>query len=162
MRYPFILKLSEVRQLIFALANKVAGSNTELVAQAVGNALYGCQMMTSDHEEVRYLLQVLSVKVNQCTELLEAQNVGNALYGLRGMGSDYKEGSLFLSLHAICFIFYNLLDNIYHLILHDQTTRTVPTTAHKISVSSRTKYISLFTLSSIYPPIYSSVYISMI
>ena len=81
-----------MRQLIFALANKVAGSNTELVAQAVGNALYGCQMMTSDHEEVRYLLQVLSVKVTQCTELLEAQNVGNALYGLRGMGSDYKEG----------------------------------------------------------------------
>ena len=81
-----------MRQLIFALATKVAGSNTELVAQAVGNALYGCQMMTSDHEEVRYLLQVLSVKVNQCTELLEAQNVGNALYGLRGMGSDYKEG----------------------------------------------------------------------
>jgi hypothetical protein len=45
----------EVRQLIFALANKVAGSNTELVAQAVGNALYGCQMMTSDHEEVNTL-----------------------------------------------------------------------------------------------------------
>lgn len=44
--------IPEVRQLIFALANKVAGSNTELVAQAVGNALYGCQMMTSDHEEV--------------------------------------------------------------------------------------------------------------
>ena len=106
MRYPFILKLTEVRQLIFALANKVAGSNTELVAQAVGNALYGCQMMTSDHEEVRYLLQVLSVKVNQCTELLEAQNVGNALYGLRGMGSDYKEGSFFLPFHAICLIFY--------------------------------------------------------
>ena len=40
----------EVRQLIFALATKVAGSNTELVAQAVGTALYGCQMMTSDHE----------------------------------------------------------------------------------------------------------------
>ena len=47
-----IYYFSEVRQLIFALANKVAGSNTELVAQAVGNALYGCQMMTSDHEEV--------------------------------------------------------------------------------------------------------------
>ena len=47
--------ITEVRQLIFALANKVAGSNTELVAQAVGNALYGCQMMTSDHEEVSAL-----------------------------------------------------------------------------------------------------------
>jgi hypothetical protein len=49
-----ILNITEVRQLIFALANKVAGSNTELVAQAVGNALYGCQMMTSDHEEVHH------------------------------------------------------------------------------------------------------------
>ena len=96
-----------MRQLIFALATKLAGSNTELVAQAVGNALYGCQMMTSDHEEVRYLLQVLSVKVNQCTELLEAQNVGNALYGLRGMGSDYKEGEdTFLSLFCFLLVIY--------------------------------------------------------
>ena len=49
----------QVRQLVFALASKVAVTQTELVAQAVGNALYGCQMMTSEHEEVRYLLQVI-------------------------------------------------------------------------------------------------------
>lgn len=88
----------EVRQLILALAHKVSLSSSDLVAQAVGNAMlvfififihlfvllllpcrYGCQMMTSDYEEVRFLLQVLAVKVLKCTELLEAQNVGNAL-----------------------------------------------------------------------------------
>ena len=42
-------------------------------------ALYGLQMMTSEHEDVRMLLQVLAVKVALCTEPLEAQNVGNAL-----------------------------------------------------------------------------------
>ena len=125
-----------MRQLIFALANKVAGSNTELVAQAVGNALYGCQMMTSDHEEVRYLLQVLSVKVNQCTELLEAQNVGNALYGLRGMGSDYKEGSFALRAQSnyIYLVHYKVVDSIYrsiyHFVLPAQTTRKVSAAAH--------------------------------
>lgn len=84
-------EIVEVRELVYALANKVAGSTSDFVAQAVGNALYGLQMMTSDHEEVRFMLSVLAGKVARCTELLEAQNVGNALYGLRNMSSDHRE-----------------------------------------------------------------------
>lgn len=84
-------EIVEVRELVYALANKVAGSTSDFVAQAVGNALYGLQMMTSDHEEVRFMLSVLAGKVSRCTELLEAQNVGNALYGLRNMSSDHRE-----------------------------------------------------------------------
>lgn len=84
-------EIPEVRELVYALANKITTSTSDFVAQAVGNALYGMQMMSSEYEEVRFLLLVLSAKVSQCTELLEAQNVGNALYGLRGMNSDYKE-----------------------------------------------------------------------
>ena len=62
-----------------------------LSAQTVGNALYGLQSMSSDHEEVRDLLQVLSTKVQESTACLSAQNVGNALYGLQSMSSDHEE-----------------------------------------------------------------------
>ena len=37
--------VSEVRQLVDVLAEKVAKSETELDAQAIGNALYGLQSM---------------------------------------------------------------------------------------------------------------------
>jgi hypothetical protein len=55
-------------------------------AQAVGNALYGMQQMSSDSAEVRAMLSALLPKVKSCREALKAQAVGNALYGMQGMG----------------------------------------------------------------------------
>ena len=62
----------------------------KLKAQAVGNALYGLQCMSSKHDEVRKLLVVLTGKAQDC-EKLDAQAVGNALYGLQGMSSEHAE-----------------------------------------------------------------------
>ena len=56
-----------------------------LDAQAVGNALYGLQGMSSDNAEVRSLVRALSGHVERCREPLSAQHVGNALYGLVGV-----------------------------------------------------------------------------
>ena len=73
------------------LTDKVKDSDEKLNAQAVGNALYGLQGMSSDHEEVRSLVVVLTDKVKDSDENFKAQNVGNALYGLQGMSSDHEE-----------------------------------------------------------------------
>jgi len=58
-----------------------------LNAQAVANALYGLQGMSSDHAQVLNLVEALADKVRKCDERLSAQEVGNALYGLQGMNS---------------------------------------------------------------------------
>ena len=60
-------------------------------AQAVGNALYGMQGMSSDHAEVRSMVSALLGKVHSCKESLGAQEVGNALYGMQCMSSDHAE-----------------------------------------------------------------------
>ena len=54
-------------------------------AQAVGNALYGLQGMSSDSAEVRGLISVLGAKVKGYRDDLNAQAVGNALYGIMNL-----------------------------------------------------------------------------
>ena len=54
-----------------------------LDAQAIGNALYGLQGMSSEAKEVRDMLVVLTEKVKLSKELLDAQQIGNAILGLR-------------------------------------------------------------------------------
>ena len=46
-----------------------------LSAQAVGNALYGMQGLSSDSVEVRALISALTPKVASCRESLDAQAV---------------------------------------------------------------------------------------
>ena len=46
----------EVRNLLAILAPKVAGCVVPLNSQATGNALYGLQSMSSEHDEVRIVL----------------------------------------------------------------------------------------------------------
>ena len=45
---------AEVRKLVGALSSKVAESNPDLLAQAIGSACYGLQRLSSEHPEVRY------------------------------------------------------------------------------------------------------------
>jgi hypothetical protein len=73
------------------LAPKIKECKETLSAQAVGNALYGLQNMSSDVDEVRSVLRELAPKVKECKEPLDAQAVGNALYGLQNMSSDEDE-----------------------------------------------------------------------
>ncbi len=47
----------EVRCLLNVFASKIESCNKPLDAQAVGNALYGLQIMNSDNLEVQYLHQ---------------------------------------------------------------------------------------------------------
>ena len=64
------------------LSSQVQRCSEPLDAQAVGNALYGLQGMSSDNEDVRLLVRALSGQVQRCSEPLNAQAVSNALYGL--------------------------------------------------------------------------------
>jgi hypothetical protein len=68
-----------------------------LYFQAVGNALYGIQGMSSDNAEVRAMLSALVSKVESCREALSAQEMGNTLYGIQGMSSDSAEVRAMLS-----------------------------------------------------------------
>ena len=68
--------------------------------QAVGNALYGLQGMSSDALEVRQLVSVLTRKIDSCTEPLDVQAVGNALYGLQGLSSDALKVTQLISVLA--------------------------------------------------------------
>jgi hypothetical protein len=76
---------------------KVESCREALDAQAVGNALYGLQGMTSDKAAVQAILLALVPKVECCREALDAQAIGNALYGMQGMSSDCQEVRAMLS-----------------------------------------------------------------
>ena len=76
-----------------------------LDAQAVGNALYGMQGLSSDSVEVRALISALVPKVQSCAVSLDAQAVGNALYGLRFLFS-------LDTVDAVTDALYSSLDNI--------------------------------------------------
>ena len=69
----------------------VEACKESLGAQAVGNALYGLQGMSSDRPEVLELLSALPGNLVGSNESLAAHAVGNALYGLQGMSSDRPE-----------------------------------------------------------------------
>jgi hypothetical protein len=69
----------------------VQSSREEINAQAIGNAFYGLQGMSSESSEVRTVLSALAKKVSMCSEDLTVQEIGNALYGLQGMSSDSSE-----------------------------------------------------------------------
>jgi hypothetical protein len=58
---------------------KVRSCKEGLNAQAVGNALYGLQKLSSDHAEVRDVFSALAMKMRSYKEDLTAQEVGNAL-----------------------------------------------------------------------------------
>ena len=77
--------------MLAVLTEKIKLSKGLLDAQAIGNALYGLQGMSSDSKEVRGMLVVLTEKMKLSKELLNAQEIGNALYGLQGMSSEVKE-----------------------------------------------------------------------
>ena len=77
--------------LISSTTLAIKSCNESFSAQAVGNALYGMQCMSSDHAEVRSMISALSEKVKSCKESLSAQHVGNALYGMQCMSSDHAE-----------------------------------------------------------------------
>jgi hypothetical protein len=62
-----------------------------LAGQAIGNALYGLQSMSSDKGEVREIILALILKIVRCNQELTGQNVGNMLYGLQSMSSDQEE-----------------------------------------------------------------------
>jgi hypothetical protein len=76
-----------------------------LKAQAVGNALYGLQGMSSECAEVRDVMSALAIKIRSCKEDLDAQHVGNGLYGLQGLmwignTSEFQSIINFLHQHA--------------------------------------------------------------
>jgi hypothetical protein len=77
--------------VLAALTPKIEGCGEELDAQAVGNALYGLQGMSSDVREVKDVLAALAPKIEGCREELSSQAVSNALRGLRSMSSDVPE-----------------------------------------------------------------------
>ena len=76
-------------ELLRSVTMMINSCKESLSAQAVGNALYGMQSMSSDHAEVRSMISALSGKVHSCKESLDAQAVGNALYGMQSMSSDH-------------------------------------------------------------------------
>ena len=49
----------EVRSMISSLLDKVHGCKESLIAQNVGNALYGMRSMSSDHPEVRSMINII-------------------------------------------------------------------------------------------------------
>ena len=76
---------------------KLQVSNTVFQPQAISNALYGLQGMSSDCAEVRALLSVLTSRIESCIEPLTAQQMCDAIYGLKGMKSDSVEVHTLLS-----------------------------------------------------------------
>ena len=63
----------EVRALVSALAKKVAESNPELCAQAIGSALFGLQRLSSDSPEVsmnNFLLVLFAKATSVCRSIL--------------------------------------------------------------------------------------------
>jgi hypothetical protein len=60
-------------------------------AQAISNALYGLQGMSSEVTEVRALLYALTAQMIASSDVLTSQAVSNALYGLQGFNSDSPE-----------------------------------------------------------------------
>jgi hypothetical protein len=77
--------------MLSALLPQVRSCQEPLNEQAVSNALFGLQGMSSEYQEVRKMLSALLPQVQSCQEPLKAQAVGNALYGLQGMSSSLKE-----------------------------------------------------------------------
>lgn len=57
----------EVLDLVSALATKVSQARTDLIAQAIGSALYGLQRLSSDALEVRTLVATLAEKIEAST-----------------------------------------------------------------------------------------------
>eukprot|EP01031_Cornospumella_fuschlensis_P027755 gene27755-33523_t len=79
----------EVRTLVDTLATKIRQSDSELDTQAISNALYGLQSLSSDYPEVLSLLSSLSAKISESpSSLCPPQAMGAALYGLQRMASD--------------------------------------------------------------------------
>ena len=70
------------------MTDQVQNCGEPLSAQAVGNALYGMQGMSSDDADVRSLVRAMTAQVQRCREPLSSQAVGNALCGMQGMSSD--------------------------------------------------------------------------
>ena len=81
-------KHQKSKKMLSCLPRIVEKCREPLDAQAVGNALYGLQGMSSDDADVRSLVRVFAGHVERCREPLDVQAVGNALYGLQGMSSD--------------------------------------------------------------------------
>ena len=71
--------------MLTALTAKLSDSTAELGGQAVGNALFGLQRMSSDVPEVRAMLTALTAKIQGSTAELDGQAIGNALFGLQSM-----------------------------------------------------------------------------
>jgi hypothetical protein len=61
---------------------KVRNCPELLNAQAVGNALYGLQGMSSEHQEVRDTLDEVLSKFPYCIDAFAAQNISQGLFGL--------------------------------------------------------------------------------
>ena len=78
---------THIKELLSALTPKIKECK-QLDAQAVGNAMYGLQSMSSDVDEVRGVLRELTPKIKECRETLSAQAVGNAMYGLQSVSID--------------------------------------------------------------------------
>jgi hypothetical protein len=53
----------DVEDMLAALAPKIEGCREKLSAQAVGNALYGLQSMSSDVRELKDVLAALAPKI---------------------------------------------------------------------------------------------------
>jgi hypothetical protein len=71
-------------------ASTIAGAAARsLLAQHVGNMLYGMQGMSSDVPEVRSVLGMLP-RLFSCKEPLKVKR-WNMLYGMQGMSSDVPE-----------------------------------------------------------------------
>lgn len=80
-----------------------------LIAQHVGNSLYGLQNMSSNYPETRALLSALAplLKTTDAEESILPRNIDNALFGLKNMRSKHKEVRRVLSLldikiHSCC------------------------------------------------------------
>ena len=69
----------------------IAQCDEKPCAQAVGNALYGMQGMSTERTNVRQLLSSLISCISLYEDTLKPQHIGNALYGMQRMDSSIQE-----------------------------------------------------------------------
>ena len=93
----------EVLEILNVLEPRIKSCTHDLDSQAVSNAFYGMQGMTSDHIEVRTILSTLVAKLHTCQVDLDYKGIGNALYGLQGMGNSSE------TLLVLSYLFENLI-----------------------------------------------------
>jgi hypothetical protein len=97
--YRLSSEYPEVRSFLKTLTPLVEDCSGELQAHHIGQALYGLQLMCSEHSEVRALVKVLAAKTARSRLAgsggggggLGDQELGMACYGLKRMCASHKE-----------------------------------------------------------------------